>query len=228
MASHLGRLDLVVGVLGLAAVGGVGTPPAPMPSLAIQAPKTFRFDWTDVSGETEYRLLEKREGASEYSRVAVVAANVTSYERVVFLPEQRNAKYILQACNSAGCSDSPPVQVHGSLAAAVGFVKASNTGAGGWFGSSLALSADGSTLAVGAEREGAVYVFTGRGRSWTQQAYVKASNTGESDRFGSSVALSADGNTLAVGAVREDSAATGIGGNQRDNSASESGAVYLY
>ncbi len=34
-----------------------------------------------------------------------------------------------------------------------------------------------------------------------------------------SVALSADGSTLAVGALIEDSAATGIGGNQADNSA---------
>ncbi len=43
-----------------------------------------------------------------------------------------------------------------------------------------------------------------------------------------SVALSADGNTLAVGALLEANAATGIGGNQADNSAASAGAVYLY
>jgi hypothetical protein len=42
------------------------------------------------------------------------------------------------------------------------------------------------------------------------------------------VALSADGNTLAVGALYEDSNATGIGGDQTNNSASNAGAVYLY
>jgi hypothetical protein len=42
------------------------------------------------------------------------------------------------------------------------------------------------------------------------------------------VSLAADGNTLAVGAYGEGSNATGIDGNQADNSAIQSGAVYLY
>ena len=58
--------------------------------------------------------------------------------------------------------------------------------------------------------------------------YIKASNTNADDYFGFSVALSADGSTLAVGAAREASNATGIGGNQADNSASTAGAVYVF
>ncbi len=127
------------------------------------------------------------------------------------------------------------------------YIKASNTGANDAFGASVALSADGNTLAVGAMSEtssvtgvggnqsddsargaGAVYVFTRAGDTWTQQAYIKASNTDVDDSFGGSVALSADGNTLAVGAQDEDSAAITIGGNQIDNSASKSGAVYVF
>ncbi len=42
------------------------------------------------------------------------------------------------------------------------------------------------------------------------------------------VALSADGNTQVIGAVGEASNATGIGGDQFNNDASGSGAVYLY
>jgi hypothetical protein len=113
----------------------------------------------------------------------------------------------------------------------------------------LALSGDGNTLAVGADREdsaaigvngdqadnnarfaGAVYVFArDTGGVWTQQAYVKSSNTdaGE-DFFGQSMALSGDGNTLAVGAFGERSAATGVNGDQADNSASVAGAVYVF
>ena len=89
---------------------------------------------------------------------------------------------------------------------------------------------------------GAVYIFTRSGGRWTQQAYIKSSNTGEKlagegealvgggdgDQFGFSMALSADGNTLAVGAVGEDSNATGIDGNQSDNSAVGAGAVYVF
>jgi len=127
------------------------------------------------------------------------------------------------------------------------YIKASNTNAGDLFGISLALSADGSTLAVGAPREasnatgiggnqadnsasfaGAVYVFTRAAGSWSQQAYIKASNTNTNDRFGFYLALSDDGSTLAVGAYLEASNATGIGGNQADNSAAAAGAVYVY
>ncbi|MBZ5642441.1 MAG: FG-GAP repeat protein [Acidobacteriia bacterium] len=130
------------------------------------------------------------------------------------------------------------------------YVKSSNSKTKDQFGSSLALSNDGNTLAVGAAGEassaagvdgdqkdasmpgaGAVYVFTRTGDKWAQQAYVKASNTGEKavgDQFGYSIALSGDGNTLATGAIGESSAAMGINGNQADNSADGSGAVYVY
>ncbi|HEX7840989.1 MAG TPA: FG-GAP repeat protein, partial [Kofleriaceae bacterium] len=75
---------------------------------------------------------------------------------------------------------------------------------------------------------GAVYLFGRRGTTWSQRSYVKASNTEVRDEFGGSVALSADASTLAVGAHFEDSAATGIGGNQADNAAANSGAVYVF
>ena len=50
-----------------------------------------------------------------------------------------------------------------------------------------------------------------------QQAYVKASNTGLGDEFGYSVAVSGD--TVVVGAAYESSNATGINGDQDDDSA---------
>jgi trimeric autotransporter adhesin len=128
------------------------------------------------------------------------------------------------------------------------YVKASNTEAYDAFGHSVALSADGSTLAVGAAGEasaaigidgdqadnsatyqaGAVYVFARSGQAWSQQAYVKASNTDQGDIFGNSVALSASGATLAISAPFEDSAATGIGGDQANNAAQDSGAIYVF
>ncbi|KYF94352.1 hypothetical protein BE17_24785 [Sorangium cellulosum] len=123
------------------------------------------------------------------------------------------------------------------------YLKASNTGAGDLFGSSVAIS--GNTVAVGATGEassatgvngaqadnsaagsGAVYVFTRSGSTWTQQAYLKASNAGANDAFGTSVAIS--GNTVAVGATGEASSATGVNGAQADNSAAGSGAVYVF
>ena len=123
------------------------------------------------------------------------------------------------------------------------YVKASNTGAGDDFGYALALSGD--TLAVGAYREasntrgidgdqdnnsivgaGAVYVFARSGGLWHQQAYLKASNSDANDGYG--IALSLSGDTLAVGAYYEGSNATGVDGEQANNSAPGAGAVYVY
>jgi hypothetical protein len=114
-------------------------------------------------------------------------------------------------------------------------IRASNKTDGDQFGSSLAMSRDGNTLAVGAPMQsspvysaGAVYVYTRAQNGWPQQAYLKASNAGANDQFGFAVSLSADGNTLAVSAVYEDSNAKGINGNQADNSIQQSGAVYVF
>src|SRR5438105_3620872 len=124
------------------------------------------------------------------------------------------------------------------------YLKASNTQANNHFGNGgtleghgVALSGDGTTLAVAAPYEssgakgingnqadnslysaGAVYIFTQANGMWKQQAYVKASNPGQSYRFGHFVSLSEDGNTLAVSAFYEASAAKGINGDQTDKS----------
>lgn len=123
------------------------------------------------------------------------------------------------------------------------YVKASNTGQGDQFGRAVAISGD--LMAVGALAEdsatvgiggqdqnddlnsaGAVYVFARSGTRWAQEVYIKASNTDENDLFGISVAL--DGDTLAVGATGEDSAASGINGDQTDDSQLSAGAVYVF
>ncbi len=127
------------------------------------------------------------------------------------------------------------------------YVKASNTAASDHFGSDVSLSADGTRLAVGADGEdssaigvnndqgndaasgsGAVYVFVRSGATWTQEAYLKASNTGSSEAFGGRVALSADGTRLAVGAENENSATVLVNGDQSNNNAASSGAVYVF
>ncbi len=98
--------------------------------------------------------------------------------------------------------------------------------AGGLFGISVALSADGSTALIGAPGEGgfagAVWVFARSGSTWTQQGEAllgggegavqpgeecEEEQEGESEgcAFGRWVALSADGNTAVIGAPREDS-----------------------
>jgi hypothetical protein len=144
-----------------------------------------------------------------------------------------------------------------SPAQQVAYIKASNPGMFDHFGDggvlpghngrSIAVSRDGSLIAVGAAHEGsaatgmngnqnddsaynagAVYVFTRNGNTVTQQAYVKGTSTGAGDHFGSSVELSADGNTMVVSAPFEASNATGVNGNQADDSIPQAGAVYVF
>jgi hypothetical protein len=128
------------------------------------------------------------------------------------------------------------------------YFKASNADANDRFGEAIAISADGSTLAVGANREtssttgidgdqqdnsaslaGAVYVFRRAASGWIQEAYLKGSNTEAGDVFGESVSLSADGSTLVVGAPGEDSRGTNVDSPlQQDNSISGAGAAYVF
>ena len=107
----------------------------------------------------------------------------------------------------------------------IAYIKASNTNKDDQFGSAIALSGDGNTLAVSATSEdsaakgvnappkgsalnsGAVYVYTRTAAGWKQQAYVKASNTAEGAQFGNALALSKDGNLLVVASTGEASSA---------------------
>ena len=128
------------------------------------------------------------------------------------------------------------------------YIKASNTDARDRFGEVLAI--DGDTMVIGVQLEdssasgvngdqsndpsdptrfdaGAAYVFVrDELGGWSQQAYLKASNTDLDDRFGAAVAISGD--TIVVGARGEDSNATGVNGDESDNSSSGAGAAYVF
>ncbi|MBL9100664.1 MAG: hypothetical protein JNL82_06890 [Myxococcales bacterium] len=93
---------------------------------------------------------------------------------------------------------------------------------------SASVGVDGDANNDGSVDSGALYVYERKDQTWSPRAYLKAPNTGADDRHGDSLALSSDGKTLVVGTNQEDSAAQGIGGNQIDNSAAASGAVYVY
>ena len=144
------------------------------------------------------------------------------------------------ALDSDGAEDSGGAYVHRRSGAGrwalEAFVKApvSGTGVGAYagdgFGYSIALSADGGALAVGAIREdsaaagafgptdngwqaaldsdgsessGAVYVYRHSGGAWALSDFVKAPVAGDEAYFGRDVALSADGAALAVGSPGE-------------------------
>jgi hypothetical protein len=136
------------------------------------------------------------------------ADNSTSSAGAVYVFGRTGATWAQQAYIK---SDAPPMATGGDQ-----------------FGYSVALNADGNTLAVGAYDEGgsartingpidmmrggsgAAYVFTRAGGTWSRQAYIKTWNAEQGDSWGVSVALSDDGNTLAMGSIDEDCTCTGV------------------
>src|SRR5688572_3754331 len=161
------------------------------------------------------------------------------------------SSWVLLTLGFQGCAQAP-----GELRQTA-YLKASNPGTydhfgeggslDGHSGNSVSISADGSTLAVGAQHEsssargangnqedeaaysaGAVYVFTRDGADWSQQAYIKPAVTKSGAHFGNAVALSADGNTMAVAAFWDSSSATGVNGDPNDQSIPQAGAVYVF
>jgi hypothetical protein len=126
-------------------------------------------------------------------------------------------------------------------------LKASNTGTEDWFGVKLALSADGSAIAVTASNEdsaaqgingrqdddsaneaGAVYLFTRDGATWAQQAYIKSAANEAFDELGNSVSMSRDGRVFVAGARGEDGGRGGVNQDAKDNSVDESGAAFVF
>jgi len=96
---------------------------------------------------------------------------------------------------------------------------------GDQFGSSVAMNSDGTYLVIGADNEstspntqqGAVYVFTRSGSTWTQQAKILANDPANGDLFGRAVAINNAGDTIAVGVNVEDTPPT-----------TNQGAVYIF
>lgn len=249
-AGGLALTGLAALALALGACDGAGPNPPSATTLSAQVLgiKSLGFTWADVAGETEYRLVADADGSGAFGTVASLPVDATQAAVDVFVPEAFGTSYAVDACNAAGCARSDVVTPGGAVVGAVGYLKETFVEPLDHFGSSVALSADGGTLAVGAPGEnggsqgvlgnpgdgsavdaGAVFVYVRDGvGGWVFQGYVKATNTGPGDAFGVALALSADGDTLAVGARGEDSGATGVGGAQGDESASFSGAVYVY
>lgn len=185
------------------------TPEKPTLELSLEQVKQFRLHWQPVRGVEWYELYERVDENSEFVQVGeAIDKHADSYSLTVPLHFRVDASYKLVAYRSADEFDESVVDVTGNLANAIGYFKASLSIAGSRFGSSIALSDDGTTLAIGAIGEssialgsGAVYVFVrAKDGAWFEQAHLKASNAASSDEFGASVALSGDGNTLAVGA----------------------------
>lgn len=223
--------------------------PVPPSAFTLTAPtlvtgKTFLFQWRTSQNADEYTLCRKNTTATDNCDVLSSGLTETNIQVELNSLLSTNETYFVVANNKDGSQKSNEVSIEPSaLLNAIGLLKASNTDSNDNYGNAVAVSHDGSTIVVSAFKEsgivndptvnsaalsGAVYVYRKTNGIWNEVAYLKAPNADDKDEFGYAIALSGDGNTLAVSTINEASSATGINGNQLDNLAPASGAVYLY
>ncbi len=139
------------------------TEPPPLPpippetTVAVEGDiKQLIFSWTESEFADYYRLLENADGMSGFTQVGenIPTGTLTvRHDIAVHLFEWVEAQYIVEACNARGCSSSDVVAVTDVMLDTIGYFKALNTNGGDFFGASVAMRADGRTLAVTASQE---------------------------------------------------------------------------
>ncbi len=213
----------------------VGAPSHAQPPELDHAGAAYVFDRVGYDWVESHMLAASNPAASDGFGASVA---ITSGRIVVGAPGESSA-----ATGVGGDETDDSEDYSGSGAAYVfdwnggwgtpTYLKASNTQSEAGFGSAVAI--DGDLVAVGAPNQssseasgsGAVYVFASGGlEGWEQKALIEGSNGEAGDGFGSAVALGQG--VLAVAATGEDSSAVGIDGDQTNNDADDSGAVYLF
>jgi hypothetical protein len=174
-------------------------------------------EWTEAAGADYYALSRQYRPGGNFFRVAQTYDPVERqllFENSNLETDWTGLAVRVEACNEDGCTAASPMPlaplfVHVFLEKQKVHQLMRSQERGG-FGAAMALSRDGSTLAVGAPNAdavdaidgGQVHIFTlnldGR---WELQATLQATpGTAEAgEEFGVAVALSNDGNTLAVG-----------------------------
>ncbi len=222
----------------------------PTLSVNVAGIKTLDFNWGSVNGATHFRLESNPDGNSGFTSLSTTgivitpnSTNITqqSAQGLValhrYIPNVTNPQYAVRTCFPTRCEASFTHNIvhvtNSTLNDMIGRIQRAGTGVGtavDLFGWALDMSGGGNSFVVGASSydapgftdDGAAYVFTRKGSTWSQQQFlqVPGSHHSSNDRFGGSVSISANGNTVAVGATGDD------GQSSSDNV--NEGAVYIY
>jgi hypothetical protein len=124
-------------------------------------------------------------------------AVVGSYQHIVGSNTQQGAAYVFTRTSTTWTQQQE--------------LLASDGATGDRFGWALDISADGSTIGVGAFgdtivsnlEQGSAYVFKQIGSTWTQQQELLASDGAQGDNFGSGIGLNSDGSAIVIGAYHD-------------------------
>lgn len=112
MAATAGRdVDRDAPVRDLAAGRASHAPAAPTLALRVDG-RRLRFSWTAAGTATHYKLFANHDGASGFTQAGIpLAADSTGMALGMAAHYDRDrARYLLEACNDAGCTASNPVR----------------------------------------------------------------------------------------------------------------------
>jgi hypothetical protein len=215
-------------------------PPTVTPALSVGAsphPKQLRLSWTAVPGATSITSYHRTHPRFPFAVLGTYSGSYANHDISVHrYPWTAGPQYKVKACNAYGCVESNAAAVSSSGLDTIGYFKPFAPSAADMFGHALAISADGTTLAVGAPLEGvndplgAVFIFKRQqSGQWSEEARLKATRL-DTQWFGRSVGLSANGDTLVVSATNDHSGAAGVNGDDPDTATplAWSGAAYVF
>ncbi|WLD58631.1 FG-GAP repeat protein [Salinispirillum sp. LH 10-3-1] len=219
-------------------------------AVTVESPKTLRFSWQPVTGADEYRLQLSPDGLPVFSTVEIIANDPTPTAEFALinasLPLNIGASYRVRACgsNDGNCTATTSADrvdlTANDLIAGIAQLDpdATATSIQQAFGHAVAVSRDGSTIAVGApgpmagtKETGRVSIWRNNSGSWDRLGDIQPPSTANVFEFGYSLALSEDGSTLVVGAPGDTNRARGVFTSQGfvgETLDSESGAAYVF
>lgn len=173
------------------------------------------------SGTTWTEEASMSEGAN--------AAAYTNYGRSVMISSDGNRIIVGAASASpSGLSGAGRVYIYsrsGTTWTEETVLTASNMSASAYFGRGVAITSDGSRVAIGSygaspsatSMAGAVYVFSRSGTTWTQEAILTASDKAANDNLGIGLSINSDGSRIITTAY-----------NASRNSISSIGKTYVF
>ncbi len=178
-------------------------------------------DW-QLSDKADFSAITAQSSADVANKVSWPISNLTEDKDYFLRARYNSAQY--------GSSEWSGVRHFKTRASylptqEIGILTAYDKATNDYFGVRVALSGDGSRLAVGAHSKtvggltnaGKVYIYTRSGSTWALEAELSASDKATNDYFALGLSLSADGSRLAVGAH-----------NKTVNGVVGAGKVYIY
>ena len=169
--------------------------------------KAFGFSWNTVLRADHYSIYEKKEDEASYTLLSDFTQPEGSFvKHLSSLFPWPNTEYYIETCFDAmktECIDSDVKTISDNMKDTIGYFKSNTSDIQDQFGAAVALSGDGTTMAVCAPNEesgltginadesdnssdnaGAVYIYVDAGNNnWSQQAYIKADSVAVDDRF---------------------------------------------